>query len=78
MGPGNTSTSGSGSGFRAGGTIKLGFERQLYSVKEDVGEVELCIVIISGELTDDLILDFSTYSNTASCKHSGANLSMPT
>ena len=45
--------------------VTVGFERSLYEVREDNNEVEVCAVIISGQIARDISIMFSTEDDSA-------------
>lgn len=45
--------------------VTVGFERSLYKVRENNDEVEVCAVIISGEIARDISVMFTIANNSA-------------
>ena len=46
--------------------VQIGFEESVYRVEEEDGEVTVFVMILSGELTSDVDIAFTTESGTAS------------
>ena len=45
--------------------VRLGFEREVYSVVESDGAVRLVVNVISGQLSEDLVVQLTTQDSTA-------------
>ena len=45
--------------------VRLGFERETYSVNESDETITLYISVLSGQLSDDLIVQLNTVDSTA-------------
>ena len=45
--------------------VQLGFERETYSVDESEETITLYISVLSGQLSDDLIVQLNTVDSTA-------------
>lgn len=52
--------------------VKIGFSEMNYNVGESSGEVWIVIEVRDGNLQRELIINLSTYDETASGKHTAA------
>lgn len=47
----------------------IGFERTVYTVDENDGEVVVSVAVLEGEVTGDVVVQFTTPSGSARCKY---------
>ena len=46
--------------------MQFGFERQLYSTVEDSGGVDVCVDVLQGNVTQQIIINIQTFTQ---CKY---------
>ena len=48
--------------------VVIGFERTMYNVRENDGQVDINVVVVEGRVTGDVLVRFRTRDGSALCK----------